>query len=58
MGLGDEGVGAGAVVIGGIFKEKAVFVIVSQAKLCGKLGDGLSLCETSCEQEHRGARGP
>lgn len=56
--MGDEGVGAGAVVIGGIFKEKAVFVIVSQAKLCGKLGDGLSLCETSCEQEHRGARGP
>ena len=56
--MGDEGVGARAVVIGGIFKEKAVFVTVSQAKICGKLGDGLSLCETSCEQEHGGARGP
>lgn len=43
--------------IGGIFKEKAVFVTVSQTKICGNLGDGLNLCETSCEQEHRGAGG-
>ena len=26
-------------VIGGIFKEKAVFVIVSQAKICVRLGE-------------------
>lgn len=36
------------VVVGGVFKEKAVFVIVSKARICVRLF-ALSLCETSLE---------